>query len=275
MSSKVKKAQTQQKKAQTQTQQKKVQAQAQAQTQQKQGTGSGDIPQPPPRPPITNPTKKDTGTKTSSGWRQWFTSSSRKKPHTYVTLKAEIISNLNKFEELNKAMGEFSYEGFSELYKKLEQLHKKLETKPSDEDFKKYLNEYEQISAQMRFSKDKALQLINKMIEVRKKIDAASKEDEKKKHQEELKKLNKQFDDLLHLRRGAFYNQWWFKLLVGIVIIIGVIFIIGVIVGFIYAYHAESMHFSKTGEWSNARIIKRSAMNWVYVAIFWSQYGIW
>lgn len=236
------------KQVQTQTQQKKVQAQEQTQTQQKQGSASS---------------------------RGWFTSIFRKKSHTYETLQAEVASNFNKFEEIKKTMGEFSFEGFDELHNKLKELNDKLKNKPSDADFKTYLDEYEKISAQMGFSKDKAIQLIKKMIDVRQKINAAANENEKKKHEEELKKLNKQFDDLIHQRRGAFYNQWWFKLLVGIVIIIGVLFIIGVIVGFIYAYHAESMHFSKTGEWSNARIIKRSAMNWVYVAIFWSQYGIW
>lgn len=201
-----------------------------------------------------------------------------KKPYPFKELKANVESDYNKIEEIKKAMGEdFVGLDTNALSTQLNNLKQKLQTEESvsDADLKNYSNEYRKILSKMRTIDDKAMNIISEINEKQGKITEKTPESEKKKLEGEIDELRKKFNDVIQQKRGAFYNQWWFKLLVGIVIIIGIIFIIGVIVGFIYAYHAESIHFSKTGEWSNARIIRRSAMNWVYVAIFWSQYGIW
>lgn len=201
----------------------------------------------------------------------------RGKTYTFEELKANVESDYNKFEDIKKAMGEFTVAGFTELHTELTTLHEKLQklqSEPPDADLKNYSKEYREILSKMRTIDDKAMKIISEINEKQENITKAT-GDDKKKLEGEMNELREKFNVVIQQKRSAFYNQWWFKLLVGIVIIIGVIFIIGVIVGFIYAYHAESIHFSKTGEWSNARIIKRSAMNWVYVAIFWSQYGIW
>jgi len=84
-----------------------------------------------------------------------------------------------------------------------------------------------------------------------------------------------EFQKLLRKEKVAFYNTTWFYVIGIILAIIGAIFIVGLILGFIYAYHAESIQYSKTGEWRWGRIAKRTAMNYAYVAIFWSQYGFW
>lgn len=200
-----------------------------------------------------------------------------KKPYPFKELKANVESDYNKIEEIKKAMGEdFVGLDTNALSTQLNNLKQKLQTEESvsDADLKNYSNEYREILSKMRTIDDKAMKIISEINEKQENITKAT-GDDKKKLEGEINELREKFNVVIQQKRGAFYNQWWFKLLVGIVIIIGIIFIIGVIVGFIYAYHAESIHFSKTGEWSNARIIKRSAMNWVYVAIFWSQYGIW
>lgn len=123
----------------------------------------------------------------------------------------------------------------------------------------------------------------SKLEAINTKIAAASEKD-KKELSKEKKTLEKEIAGIKNKIR-KFVNSYGTSLasvgqiiawiIAAIIIIIGIVILIGVIVGFIYAYHAESMLHKATGEWSWGRIAKRSFLGFVYVAQFVNTYGAW